>query len=79
MRRSGAGSFCCGNGDFVRFGYEPMAVENEQARWNEAVATGADLLLSACPACQIAFLDAKRRAKSTVDVLDVVEWLASAI
>jgi heterodisulfide reductase subunit D len=79
MRRSGAGSFCCGNGDFVRFGYEPMAVENEEARWNEAVATGADLLLSACPACQIAFLDAKRRAKSTVDVLDVVEWLATAI
>jgi Fe-S oxidoreductase len=56
-----------------------MAVENEEARWNEAVATGADLLLSACPACQIAFLDAKRRAKSTVDVLDVVEWLATAI
>ncbi len=79
MRRTSAASYCCGNGDFVRLGYEPMAVENESARWAEAVATGADLLLSACPACQIAFLDAKRRTKSALEVLDVVEWLATAI
>jgi Fe-S oxidoreductase len=56
-----------------------MAGENESARWREAVATGADLLLSACPACQIALLDAKRRTKSELEVLDVVEWLATAI
>jgi Fe-S oxidoreductase len=79
MRRTSAASYCCGNGDFVRLGYEPMAVENESARWAEAVATGADLLLSACPACQIAFLDAKRRTKSALEVLDVVEWLATAV
>ncbi len=79
MRRTGARSFCCGNGGFVRFGYEPMSLESESARLEEAVATEADLLLSACPACQVAFLDAKRRAKATVEVLDVVEWLAQAV
>jgi Fe-S oxidoreductase len=79
MRRTGTRSFCCGNGGFVRFGYEPMAIENEATRLEEAVTTGADLLLSACPACQIAFLDAKRRAKASIEVLDVVEWLAAAL
>ncbi len=79
MRRTRARSFCCGNGGFVRLGYEPMAVENETARLEEAVATGADLLLSACPACQIAFLDAKRRSKAAIEVLDIVEWLAQAV
>ena len=79
MRRTRARSFCCGNGGFVRLGYEPMAVENETARLEESMATGADLLLSACPACQIAFLDAKRRSKAAIEVLDIVEWLAQAV
>lgn len=79
MRRTRAGSFCCGNGGFVRFGYEPMAIENESMRLGEALSTGADLLLSACPACQIALLDAKRREKAAIEVLDVVEWIASAV
>lgn len=79
MRRARARSFCCGNGGFVRYGYEPMSIENETARLDEAAATGADLLLSACPACQIAFLDAKRRGKAAIDVLDLVEWLAEGL
>jgi heterodisulfide reductase subunit D len=79
MHRTRARSFCCGNGGFVRYGYEPMSIESETARLSEAVATDADLLLSACPACQIALLDAKRRAKATIEVLDIVEWLAQAV
>jgi Fe-S oxidoreductase len=78
MRRSRARSFCCGNGGFVRLEYEAMARENEAARFAEAAATQADLLVSACPACETAFLDARRQAKSTLGVLDVVEWLADA-
>ncbi len=79
LRRTREASFCCGSGALVRFGYEPMSVENEEARWAEAAATGADLVTSACPACQIALLDAKRRARSSIDVQDVVEWVASAL
>jgi heterodisulfide reductase subunit D len=79
LRRAREASFCCGSGAFSRLGFEPMSVENEQARWAEAAATGADLVVSACPACQIALLDAKRRAKSPIEVEDVVEWMASAL
>jgi heterodisulfide reductase subunit D len=79
MKRTRERSFCCGNGGFVRFTHEPMAVENEEARFEEAVSTGADLLLSSCPACQIALLDAKRRTKAAIEVLDLVEWLAYAL
>ncbi|MDD5647043.1 MAG: (Fe-S)-binding protein [Candidatus Bipolaricaulis sp.] len=79
LRRTREASFCCGSGALVRFGYEPMSIENEGARWAEAAATGADLVVSACPACQIALLDAKRRVRSAIDVQDVVEWVASAL
>jgi len=79
LRRAREASFCCGSGAFSRLGFEAMSVENEQARWAEAAATGADLVVSACPACQIALLDAKRRAKSPIEVEDVVEWMASAL
>ncbi|MFC2082940.1 (Fe-S)-binding protein [Candidatus Bipolaricaulota bacterium] len=79
MPRTRERSFCCGNGGFVRFDHEEMSIENETSRLSEAVSTGADVVLSACPACQIGLLDAKRREKSPIEVLDILEWIASSL
>lgn len=81
MPRHGIESFCCGNGGFIRSDYADQAVATEMDRFSEAIATGADTIVSACPACQTAFLDAKQRAGdfASVDILDVVEMLASAL
>ena len=79
MPRTRERSYCCGNGGFVRFDHEAMAIENETSRLAEALATGADAVISACPACQIGLLDAQRREKAPIDVLDVLEWLAAAL
>lgn len=79
MSRTRERSFCCGNGGFARFDDEAMSIENELSRFAEAERTGAEVLLSACPACQIGLLDAKRREKSTLEVLDILEWIAAAL
>jgi heterodisulfide reductase subunit D len=79
MPRNREKSFCCGNGGFVRYDYEEMSVENELDRFAEAEATGAEAVVSACPACKMALLDAKRRASSKVEVLDILELLAEAL
>jgi heterodisulfide reductase subunit D len=79
MPRTQERSFCCGNGGFVRFDDEGMSIENETSRFTEAERTGAEVVLSACPACQIGLLDAKRREDSPIEVLDVLEWVAAAL
>nr|MBN1858695.1 (Fe-S)-binding protein [Candidatus Bipolaricaulota bacterium] len=81
MPRNGSQSFCCGSGGFVRTDHEGLSIATEAERFAEALATGADTIVSACPACQTAFLDAKQRASisSSVDVLDIVELLAAAL
>jgi heterodisulfide reductase subunit D len=79
MPRTRERSYCCGNGGFVRFDHETLSVETELARLAEAMRTGADAIVSACPACQIGLLDAARREKLPIDVLDVLEWLAASL
>ena len=79
MPRTRERSFCCGNGGFVRFDDEAMSVENELSRFAEAERTEAEAILSACPACQIGLLDAKRREQSSIEVLDILEWIAAAL
>lgn len=79
MPRTRERSYCCGNGGFVRYDHEPMSLETQQTRLDEATRTGADTVLSACPACQIGLLDAARREKADVDVLDVLEWIAASL
>ncbi len=79
MPRNREHSFCCGNGAYVRYDYEELSVKSELDRFTEAEQTGADTVLSACPACQTGFLDARRRAKSQIEVLDVLELLAQAL
>ncbi len=79
MPRNRDNSFCCGNGGFVRYDYEEMSVESELDRFAEAEATGADAIVSACPACQSGLLDAKSRAGSKMEVLDILELLTKAL
>jgi heterodisulfide reductase subunit D len=79
MPRTRERSYCCGNGGFVRFDTEEMSIESEMSRLAEAEKTGAEVVLSACPACQIGLLDAARREKSAIEVLDILEWIAGAL
>ncbi len=79
MARSGKAAFCCGHGGFVRADHLDVAVDSAASRWTEAVATGADTVLSACPACDTAFLEARLIAGSIAEAMDVIELLAQVV
>lgn len=79
MPRARQAAFCCGHGGFVRAVDLDVAKESAADRWAEAVGTGAEAVLSACPACETAFLEARASTGSPVEVLDIVEFLARAL
>lgn len=51
-------SRCCGAGGGVKANYPQMAAEIARGRVNEAIATGADMLVTMCPFCQGSFAQA---------------------
>lgn len=54
MQRSGATSFCCGAWAFGNY-YPNLPIETARRRLEEFYATGADLLVTACPDCKAQF------------------------
>jgi len=79
MSRAGEASFCCGHGGFVRAVHLDVAKESAADRWAEAIDTKAECVLSACPACNTAFLEARAATGSQVEVLDIAEFLAGVV
>jgi heterodisulfide reductase subunit D len=58
MYRIGENSLCCGAGGGVKAQYPDFAWNAAQDRLNEADATGADIILTACPFCELNLGDA---------------------
>ncbi len=79
MPRARQAAFCCGHGGFVRAVDIDVAKKSAGDRWAEAVGTGAETMLSSCPACQTAFLEQRVSTGLQVEVLDVAEFLARAL
>ncbi|MFH1633065.1 MAG: FAD-binding and (Fe-S)-binding domain-containing protein [Chloroflexota bacterium] len=72
MPRNQGDSFCCGAGAFVRYDFPELTKTAGLDRWSEAVGTGANLLLTACPACLGQFQSMRARAKDPLQVMDLV-------
>src|SRR5690606_6484421 len=58
MERIREYSWCCGAGGGVREAYPEEASWTATERLDEALATGADALVTACPWCERQFMDA---------------------
>ena len=78
MPRHGERSFCCGAGG-ARFWMEESGERINEARFAEAVATGADTVATACPFCLVMLDDAaKQGGEAGPRVADVATLLAEA-
>ena len=53
MYRIGENSLCCGAGGGVKAQYPDFAWNAAKDRVDEAAATGADIILTACPFCEL--------------------------
>jgi Fe-S oxidoreductase len=81
MRRSKAAALCCAGGTWSNC--DRFAKQIQVDRLREARATGAEVLVTACPKCQVHFRcamkDPKLGAEIEIDMRDVAELLAEAL
>jgi Fe-S oxidoreductase len=83
MRHSGVESICCGTSAFTNCDSYSNMLRNE--RLSEAVETGADVLITACPKCQTHFRCAmmdkgeEHRPTPKIETMDLVNLVANAI
>lgn len=73
MTRHGEDAYCCSSGGLIRYDYAESAAESGADRLEEAEATGADILVTACPACLVQFQHVRNRQRSRIQVMDIVE------
>jgi Fe-S oxidoreductase len=72
MERIKECAWCCGAGGGVYESYPEFARMTANDRIEEAEATGADALVTACPWCERNFTDATASKGSRLGILDVV-------
>ena len=80
MPRYGEHSFCCGAGGAQMWKEEEHGAEAvNEARYQEAAATGASTIAVGCPFCLTMMTDAAKAADDGVQVKDVVEIMAEQL
>jgi heterodisulfide reductase subunit D len=75
MPRNRRDAYCCGAGGMIRYDFEGMANLAGGERIAEAQSVGAEMMLSACPACVMQLQQSRQRAKSRMKVMDITELL----
>ena len=72
-------SWCCGAGGGVSDSNPEFAVWTSQDRINEAISTGAEAIVTACPWCEKTLNEAVKESGSAMKVYDIVELVEKAI
>ena len=79
MERNRMDAWCCGAGGGVKLGNHDYAIAVGKERVEEAIASTADVLVTACPVCVENFNKAKEACKFKVTVLDIAELLCKEL
>jgi len=83
MERHGRGTFCCGAGGGRMWMEEPAGKRVNAARTDQALATGAEVVGTACPFCLVmmrdGLADAPEAAERGVRALDLAEVMAASL
>lgn len=73
MPRNRHNAWCCGAGGGVKSSFKELALFTATERLQEALATGAEIVSSACPFCYRNLSDAKEENNVNIQIMDVVE------
>ncbi|MBW1675217.1 MAG: (Fe-S)-binding protein [Deltaproteobacteria bacterium] len=79
LARSRENSFCCGGGGLVPIGFPDFSLDLARERALEMKSMGAELLLSACPACKENLKIAAQKLKLRTKVVDIAELVNNAL
>jgi Fe-S oxidoreductase len=72
-------AFCCGAGGGVREAYPDFSMWTANERITEAKTTGAEALVTACPWCEINFMDSIKKNGDKIKILDIIELVRQAM
>jgi Fe-S oxidoreductase len=67
---------CCGGGGLLQAANNDIRLSIVKKRLSQAKELGADIIVSACPSCKLAFIDAIRDSGEDIEVLDLLELAA---
>jgi len=70
---------CCGSGGGIRRAYGELSVDMAKAVIHEAEETGAGIMLLDCPACFERLKMAHERMETSIQVMDLLEFVAQYI
>jgi Fe-S oxidoreductase len=79
MERSREAAWCCGAGGGAREAYPEFSRWTADERIEEALATGAEAIVSACPWCERNFLDSTSASGKKLAVFDVMQLVERAL
>jgi Fe-S oxidoreductase len=79
MQRIKEYSWCCGAGGGVREAYPEYSDWTATERLEEACATGAEAIVSACPWCERNFMDAAHKNSNPIKVFDIIDLVCQAL
>ena len=72
MPRHGRDAYCCGAGSFVRYDYPELTDLTGLDRFHEAEGTGAQIVLTSCPACVTQLQNIRAQLGSSLQVMDLM-------
>jgi len=67
---------CCGGGGLLQAANNDIRLSIVKNRLSQAEELGAEIVVSACPSCKLAFIDGVREEGSDIEVLDLLELAA---
>jgi Fe-S oxidoreductase len=73
MPRNRGNAYCCGAGGLIRYDFADISNCAGTERFQEAVATGADVLMTSCPACLIQFQQTRSKLRSRMKIMDITQ------
>ncbi len=79
MERNKESAWCCGAGGGVPEAYPEFSSWTAGERLEEAQATGADAIVSACPWCERNFKDVRKKTDSQMQVFDIIELIERSL
>ncbi len=74
MPRNRGNAYCCGAGGLIRYDYADIADAAGVERFREALGTGANVLMTSCPACLMQFQQTRSKLRNRqLQIMDITE------
>lgn len=77
--RAGRNPFCCGGGGGLLFEEREQGRRISEERYAQLQATGAPVIVTACPFCAIMLKGAQASTNATTEVVDIAAYVASRV